>query len=197
MAFPGRFIRSLFKPSARWSIAVLVAFGLLLGVLSSVAFNVSLHATNTESFCLSCHEMEENSYAMLKDTSHFQNKSGVRPVCADCHVPREFVPKMIRKIEAAREVWGHITGIIDTPEKYDTHAPVMKAREIARMRNNDSRECRNCHETAQMISSLQTLKAQEFHQSMQKNGKTCIDCHAGIAHTRAEVASQQSDIQPE
>jgi cytochrome c-type protein NapC len=32
------------------------------------------------------------------------------------------------------------------------------------------------------LANLQTAKAQTFHLAMKKNGKTCIDCHAGIAH---------------
>ena len=88
----------------------------------------------------------------------------------------------MRKVEASREVWGSITGIIDTPEKYRAHTPVMKAREIARLQANDSRECRNCHDTAQMVPELQSKMAQRFHQPQRAKDKTCIDCHAGIAH---------------
>ncbi len=185
MAMLRSWVNQFFKPSLRWSMAALVGIGLLLGLMLSISFDLSLKATNSETFCLSCHEMRENPYRMLASTSHFQNRSGVRPTCSDCHVPKAFVPKMVRKIEAAREVWGHLLGVIDTPEKYAQYAPVMKAREIARLQANDSQECRDCHDTGQMRFALQTAKAQEFHLAMQKNGKTCIDCHAGIAHTPA------------
>ena len=85
-------------------------------------------------------------------------------------------------MEAAREVWGHWTGLIDTPEKYAAHAPAMKAREIARIRANDSQECRNCHNPERMLLASQSAKAQNYHQAMEKQGKTCIDCHSGLAH---------------
>lgn len=176
----------LFSPSNRWSVFALLCTGIIIGAAGVVTFNVSMAVTNTEQFCTSCHEMKDNSYAMLQSTSHFQNQTGVRPTCSDCHVPQEFIPKMIRKIQAAREVWGTIRGVIDTPEKYAAHAPVMKAREIERLRANDSQECRNCHETAQTRYSLQTAKAQHYHKAEQSKGKTCIDCHQGIAHTPAE-----------
>ena len=65
---------------------------------------------------------------------------------------------------------------------YTAHAPVMKAREINRLRANDSQECRNCHETERMLDVLQSAKAQKYHQAKRVNDKTCIDCHAGIAH---------------
>jgi len=177
-------IRKLLRPSAKYSVLALTGTGLVLGVAAVIGFEASMRATNTEAFCTSCHEMAVNPSAQLQETSHFANPSGVHATCADCHVPKEFVPKMIRKIQASREVWGHFTGIIDTPEKYAAHAPVMKAREIARLRASDSRECRNCHSIDRMLPGSQTAKARQYHQAMERQGKTCIDCHSGIAHPR-------------
>lgn len=171
----------LLTPSPSLSVLSLLGIGIAIGVLGLLGFDTAMRATSTDSFCTSCHAMD-SPYAQLQKTSHFANTSGVRATCADCHVPHEFVPKMIRKIEAAREVWGTITGVIDTPEKYAAHAPAMKAREIARLRRNDSQECRNCHEVEHMLTAVQSSKAQKYHQAMTTQGKTCIDCHAGIAH---------------
>ncbi len=175
-------LRQLRQPSPTRSVLTLVGTGLLLGVLGVFAFDATMHATSTEAFCSSsCHEMDIPTRQLMQ-TSHYANAAGTRALCADCHIPREFVPKMIRKIEAAREVWGSITGVIDTPEKYAAHAPSMKAREIARLKANDSQECRNCHEADKMVAALQTAKAQKYHSALESQGKTCIDCHAGIAH---------------
>lgn len=175
-------LKKLLKPSTSRSVLSLVAVGVVLGVGGWLAFDATLHATSTEEFCTSCHEMEINAYAQLEKTMHFSNAAGVSATCSDCHIPKEFVPKMIRKVEAAREVWGHFTGIIDTPEKYAAHTPVMKAREIARIKANDSQECRNCHATERMFTALQSAKAQKYHAAERMGNKTCIDCHAGIAH---------------
>lgn len=179
---PKGWLKKLLSPSPSHSILALVAVGLIIGVVGVIAFDATLHATSTEEFCISCHEMEASPYAQLKKTLHFDNAIGVRPTCSDCHLPKEFVPKMIRKVEAAREVWGTITGIIDTPEKYAAHAPAMKEREIARLQANDSQECRNCHDTKHMMAALQSAKAQRYHKASRVKDKTCIDCHAGIAH---------------
>ena len=177
-----RWIDKLLHPSPTHSVLALVGLGLLLGVVAVIAFDTAMHATSTEEFCISCHEMEAHPYAQLKETPHFSNAYGLHATCSDCHLPQEFVPKMIRKVEAAREVWGTMTGIIDTPEKYAAHLPVMKAREIARLQANDSQECRNCHDTVRMQADLQSKMAQRFHQPKRMEGKTCIDCHAGLAH---------------
>ena len=182
-----RWVQSWLRPSNKYSILTLLTIGLALGVGAVVAFSLTMHATSTDEFCVSCHEQRDNSLVMLEKTHHFRNSSGNSAGCSDCHVPHEFVPKMIRKIQAAREVWGHFTGIIDTPEKYAAHAPHMKAKEIARIRANDSQECRNCHQVEQMDLSQQSAKARHFHQAMLGNGQTCIDCHAGLAHNLAHM----------
>ena len=174
--------QQLFRPSPTRSVFTLVAIGAVLGLAGVLTFEFSMTATSTEKFCTSCHEMADNPYRQLQKTSHYNNVTGVRPTCSDCHVPREFVPNMIRKVEAARDVWGTLLGTIDTPEKYAAHTPIMKAREIARLKANDSQECRNCHELDRMLMAAQSAKAQEYHQALQHRGKTCIDCHAGIAH---------------
>ena len=175
-------LKGLRRPSPKRSVLSLLAIGIFLGVVGIITFDVTMHATSTESFCISCHEMNVNPYPQLQRTSHYSNKIGLAATCSDCHLPKEFVPKMIRKIEASREVWGTITGLINTPEKYAAHTPAMKAREIARLKANDSQECRNCHVVDRMAMAEQTAKATEYHQAMKNNGKTCIDCHAGIAH---------------
>lgn len=177
-----RFFRTLTQPSATRSVLSLLIVGVVIGAGGLLAFDYSMHATSTDEFCVSCHSMEINVLPQLEKTLHGRNRGGSAAACADCHIPKEFLPKMVRKIEASREVWGHWRGIIDTPEKYAAHAPAMKAREIARLKANDSQECRNCHEVDRMIFALQSAKAQEYHTAMRDNGKTCIDCHAGIAH---------------
>ncbi len=58
--------------------------------------------TNKESFCISCHEMKDNVYVEYHQTIHYQNCTGVREICPDCYVPKEWVHKIIRKIEALR-----------------------------------------------------------------------------------------------
>jgi len=176
-----RGLKALLRPSPTKSVLALLIIGAVIGLVGVITFDGVMHATSTEAFCTSCHEMD-SPYAQLQKSSHYSNASGVGATCSDCHVPQEFVPKMVRKIEAAREVWGTITGIINTPEKYAAHAAAMKQREINRLLANDSQECRNCHEKGRMLQALQSDKARKYHQNIDTNGKTCISCHAGIAH---------------
>jgi hypothetical protein len=92
--------------------------GFVAGIIFWGGFNTALELTNTEKFCTSCHEMRDNVFAELKSTIHFHNRSGVRASCPDCHVPHNWTDKIARKMQASKEVWGHLFGTIDTREKF-------------------------------------------------------------------------------
>jgi cytochrome c-type protein NapC len=58
----------------------------------------------------------------------------------------------------------------------------MANRVWARMKETNSRECRSCHEFADMDLAAQGRSARRKHENAPMEGKTCIDCHQGIAH---------------
>ena len=152
------------------------------GILFWGAFNTAMEWTNREEFCISCHEMKDNVFAEYRSTIHYENRTGVRATCPDCHVPKDWTHKMIRKIQASNELWHHFLGTIDTPEKFDAKRAQLAANEWARMKRTDSRECRNCHNFSHMDYALQDARPSRVHQDAFTEGKTCIDCHKGIAH---------------
>jgi len=169
------------------AVAGLIAAGLLL---AGGAYGLAW--TNTEGFCISCHEMRSNPYAEYQDTIHDKNRSGVRAICSDCHVPREPGPMLVRKVEATFELWGHfVSGVIDTKEKYEKHRYDMAKKVWTRMKKTDSLECRNCHNDQKMSEDLQSEKARTRHAKGRAEGLTCIDCHFGIAHTEPEGPGPQ------
>jgi cytochrome c-type protein NapC len=49
-------------------------------------------------------------------------------------------------------VWGHLTGKIDTKEKFEQHRYQLAKNVWTAMKRNDSHECRNCHTTDSMSS---------------------------------------------
>ena len=171
-----------------WSFAktpqcALLSSAFVAGIIFWGGFNTALEVTNTEQFCISCHEMRENVYVEYRNTIHFQNRTGVRATCPDCHVPKEWGYKMIRKIQASNELLHKALGSIDTPQKFNAKRLELAQHEWDRMKGNDSRECRNCHNFVSMDYSEQNRRASATHQQAFNQGKTCIDCHKGIAHT--------------
>src|SRR5689334_25236716 len=79
--------------------AVLIAGVLLVAGAAGLAW------TNTEQFCIGCHEMRDNVYAEFKGTIHDVNSSGVRASCSNCYVPHEHWTVMKDKIVATHVVW--------------------------------------------------------------------------------------------
>ena len=167
-------------------IAITAAVIILLGGGLVVAGAAGLAWTDTEKFCISCHEMRDNPYKEFKGTVHDTNRTGVRATCPDCHVPREPAALIWRKMQATFEIWGKLTGVIDTREKFLAHRYELAKKVWTRMKETDSLECRNCHHDDAMSSDLQSERAKARHAKGKAEGKTCIDCHFGIAHNEPE-----------
>ena len=181
------------QPSVRYSLGVLLLVGFVSGIIFWGGFNTAMEMTNTEKFCISCHEMRDNVYPEYKETIHYTNRTGVRAVCSDCHVPKEWTYKMIRKIEASKEVWGKLVGSIDTRGKFEAKRLELARREWKRMKANDSRECRNCHSLESMASEKQKQRARKQHEMAREDNLTCIDCHKGIAHHKPEGMTDEDE----
>jgi cytochrome c-type protein NapC len=154
-----------------------------MGIFFWGAFNWSLELTNTESFCISCHEMENNVYQEYKKTIHYSSATGVRASCPDCHVPREWTHKVMRKVRASNELFHWLIGSVDTREKFQAKRSTLAQHVWQGMRETDSRECRNCHKQGAMAKNKQSPMASNMHQLALEWKQTCIECHQGIAHT--------------
>ncbi|WP_259782556.1 NapC/NirT family cytochrome c [Aestuariispira ectoiniformans] len=183
------FWQTLTRPAVHLSLGFLTVGGFVAGVLFWGGFNTALEATNTETFCTSCHEMRDNVFSELKTTVHFSNASGVRATCPDCHVPHNWTDKIARKMQASKEVWGAIFGTINTRDKFLDERLRLASHEWNRLKSNDSLECRNCHSEESMDLTMQGPRAAEAHKKFLIEGdKTCIDCHKGIAHQLPDMS---------
>jgi len=181
--------RRFWSPSARYSVGLLLIVGAVGGVVFWGGFNTFLDYTNKMEFCISCHEMRDNPYEEYKKTVHYQNTSGVRAICSDCHVPKVWEEKLWRKIKATfKELPNKVLGKIGTKEKYEAHRLEMAESVWASMKATNSRECRNCHDLDTMTLDTQKNRAREQHMDSKKSGETCIDCHKGIAHEKPKKA---------
>jgi cytochrome c-type protein NapC len=162
---------------------------ILVGMLVWGGFNAALALSNTETFCVSCHVMRDNVYLEYQNTPHYSNASGVRATCPDCHVPKPWFAKVRRKASATlHEIPHWMLGTIDTREKFQAYRLKMATSEWQRLKNNDSLECRNCHEFEHMNLERQGRSASRKHDPERglEQGETCIDCHQGIAHELPE-----------
>ncbi|OOR99069.1 cytochrome C [Haemophilus paracuniculus] len=183
-----------FRTPSKIGVGFIVVAAALAGILLWGGFNVALEYTNSEKFCSSCHM--NDVVPEYRASPHYNNRSGVKVICSDCHLPKEFIPKWTRKIEASKEVYAYLTGKVDTKEKFEAHRLAMAEREWARMKANNSQECRNCHNFQDMDFTQQKNVAAKMHAMAEKEGKTCIDCHKGIAHDLPDMKGIKSGFAP-
>ena len=187
------FLAGLRKPSAKYSLLTLLVAGFIAGIAFWGAFNTGMEATNNLDFCISCHEMRDNVYQEYKQTVHYSNRTGVRATCPDCHVPKDWTHKIIRKVQASKELYGKVMGTIDTKEKFEAKRLELARHEWKRMKDADSRECRNCHSFEGMNGEMQKQRARKQHENAQADKMTCIDCHKGIAHHLPEGMTEDDE----
>ncbi len=155
----------------------------LAGIIFWGGFNWSLELTNTEQFCISCHEMRKYVYKEYKKSIHYANRTGVRASCPDCHVPRDWIHKVKRKVFATNELFHWMAGTINTPEKFEAKRLELARHVWAGMEATNSRECRNCHDFRYMSADNQKPRAFLMHSLGDDWDKTCIQCHQGIVHS--------------
>jgi nitrate/TMAO reductase-like tetraheme cytochrome c subunit len=175
----------LWRRPQRWFLLGLPAGALLafiVGIGVTGSFVGGLKLTETDAFCTSCHEMQQ-PFQELTRSVHYSNEFGIQASCGNCHVPPAFLPGLWRHIRASTEVWGHMRGELNTPAKYEAHRLQLAQKIWSELKANDSAECRSCHTPAAMAFAKQPPDAASAHQSLAKDGVTCIDCHQGVAHT--------------
>ncbi len=172
-----------------------IAAAFAAGIIFWGGFNTAMEATNTKEFCVSCHEMRDFVYEEYTGTIHDVNRSGVGAVCSDCHVPKDWTHKIIRKIKASKELYGKMVGTINTREKFEAKRVHLAMNEWERMKATDSRECRNCHDFESMMPEFQKPRARQQHLNAMTVGQTCIDCHKGIAHSDARDRADEEYLE--
>lgn len=171
------------------------SLGLGGGILLWNGFMLSLDATSTTEFCISCHSMKAYVYEDYKQSIHYRNTKGIQASCADCHVPKLLGAKLVRKTFALNDVYHTMLGSIDTPEKFSAKKQHLAERVWESMRATDSRECRLCHQLEQMDFDHQNAVASKQHQQAKQMQKTCIDCHKGVAHKLAGTVGNNYQVE--
>ena len=173
-----------------WTLVGVGALGVVAGVIFWGGFNTAMEATNSLGFCISCHEMRDTVYQEYKTSIHYMNPAGVRAVCSDCHVPKDWTHKVIRKVQASNELWHKLIGTIDTPEKFQAAASG------ARQRRLEDDEGHRQPRVPQLpflrgdgLRAPEAAKRKRMQKAYQDGGQTCIDCHKGIAHKLPDMST--------
>jgi cytochrome c-type protein NapC len=179
-----RFLRWLFSPSGRWSIFALVCVGIVVGGVGVIGTQVAMAVTGTTEFCgTACHSHAKFVIAEHQASPHYANRTGVRASCTDCHVPHEYPYKLFYKAKAGiTDALAEMRGTISTQEKFDKERWRLANIVWEEMRENNSANCRTCHNPQAWNAEKQSDDAKKQHRKFTAGKATCIDCHTGVAH---------------
>jgi nitrate/TMAO reductase-like tetraheme cytochrome c subunit len=150
------------------------------GILVSLEVN---RATATNAFCTSCHSMQfVANDPVFQHSVHQTAIDGVRPTCADCHIPRTnwFVETFEHVKSGVRDSYAELTHDFSDPKTWEARRVALahEVRDI--MRAQDSVTCRSCHDASAIQPKSERGKA--AHSMVREGRMTCIDCHFNIAH---------------
>lgn len=183
-------------PRSRWLLGIPIG-GFVMFVLGALALggtNVILHETSSTEFCLSCHVHQVNTVAEYEASSHANNEYGIRAGCSDCHLPdmhASWFNYVWAKTKAGTvDVYKALTGVGNTPERYEADRAHMARSVWIEYRNNGSAYCLHCHNFDHMVLDDQERRARRKHQQAQEEGGSCIDCHQGLVHALPEDWSE-------
>ncbi len=180
--------RWLFSPSPRWSVFVLLLVGAVASAVAVIGTQVAVAVTGSDEFCgNTCHSHQKFVYPEHKLSAHYANRTGVRAMCTNCHVPHSYPAKLIYKAEAGiRDGIAEMRGVLSTQEKFDRERWRMANVVWEEMRANNSANCRSCHDDKAWDNKKQSEDAVKQHKKFLSGKATCIDCHTGVAHKEPE-----------
>lgn len=166
-----------------------VLFALVAGGAAGILFMAFLiefdRFTSSNAFCTTCHSMAfaEETY---KASAHYNNASGVRASCGDCHVSEGVFAATWDHAVGTKDLIKQIKGKLVGPD-YDD--PLIAALTLpqaafsarAWFRARDSATCTRCHE----LEAIQGKRADTaaIHRE-ETAGKSCIDCHMNLVHRK-------------
>jgi nitrate/TMAO reductase-like tetraheme cytochrome c subunit len=170
--------------------AITLVIGLVVGIVATGATNVVLHETSDTEFCVSCHVYEE-FYPEFQGSVHQANASGVQAECESCHIPHDsFINRVVHKTRSGlRDMWAYYVEGIDTPAELEEIRAGLAEKVWAYYLENDSQQCRSCHNPDGWDYEAQSVAAATVHKQAVEQGQTCIQCHQGIAHSIPEGAT--------
>ena len=176
--------------------AVVIAFilGGMAGVITALTAEQVDHLTTTDEFCTSCHAMQVYiaDSETYKTSVHQTTTSGVRPGCADCHIPKGLVvAAYTHVVNGVSDILGQMKHDYENPETWETEKSRLAYAVRDWFRDNDSITCRGCHEEASI--QPRRKRGQRQHAEARESGLTCIDCHYNLVHD--EIEPRESFLQ--
>jgi len=175
----------------RWSLGIILVVAAAAGaggMLGSVAVN---KFTGTEAFCTNCHSMKiQAADPTYVHSAHMSNSKGIRPSCADCHIPATnwFIETWVHVSHGVHDMIVESTTDFSDPKTWEARRPALEAQARAELKAWDSVTCRGCHD----VNGIQPKSpvGQQSHVLARQGTLTCVDCHKNLVHSAGTASIQ-------
>jgi cytochrome c-type protein NapC/trimethylamine-N-oxide reductase (cytochrome c) cytochrome c-type subunit TorY len=160
--------------------------GALLTVVSVLASGYMVEATNTDTFCVSCHVMKPFQTSWKESKHGGMNSKGFQAQCVDCHLPHgSFVEYLTAKaITGTSDV---VNNMLIDPYTYDWEG----AADRNRTKFTYDNACRKCHVNLlpKEISKGGLIAHRDYLRG--DSGKKCASCHEHVGHKDMRIHTRE------
>lgn len=177
---PKKYAAKTANTTNRWKKLIGVAcVAAAAGMVAMMAMNWAWVNSSKDESCMACH-VHPHAEASWRQSVHFNNGSGSKVGCAECHLPpRGSIDYVWAKLKTGgKDVMSYV---IKDPKKIDWEAKgeLEYARGIV---YNES--CVECHHQLfpEGISDNGIVAHLHWEQNAEKLGLNCIDCHLDAGH---------------
>jgi formylglycine-generating enzyme len=156
---------------------LLVLFvGFVLGLLITIFTHKLLEYTSTNESCNWCH-VHPHSFDSWRLSTHYDNPSGFRVRCVECHLPPKGQGYLKEKIyAAARDVYGLVF-----KDSADYNWELKSTFEYAQ-HHVFKESCLHCHQNLFPLTLSKEGQEAHLYYSQRPDDLRCINCHLHVGH---------------
>ncbi len=177
--------------TGKWGTFWILVIGIVVGILCTAGLVGVVQRAGTDKFCTGwCHSMDGVTYAW-KQGQHARTPSGYTAGCSDCHLlnetnrpltPVAYVELLFAKAKAGSiSGFGELRGTLNTPQMWLEKRPELSKAVNDWMVSYNFRNCRGCHNLADMYNAKNPMVA-KMHAGFIDKPTNCIMCHKTAGH---------------
>lgn len=155
---------------------LILFFSFVIGILVAFWGNKAVEYTSTDEFCASCH-VHPHVFDSWKLSTHFDNRSGIKVHCVECHLPPKGQGYMYEKARLGiKDIYGFLTK--DSAEfNWEAKRTVEMAPHFT-----FKTSCVNCHENLFPLKLNKAGQDAHLYYSQNEAKLECTNCHLNVGH---------------
>jgi formylglycine-generating enzyme len=158
------------------NLLLVLFFGFALGLLISIFSYKLFEYTSTNESCNMCH-VHPHVFDSWRLSTHYNNPSGFRARCVDCHLPPKGEGYVKEKIKAAaRDIYGYLF-----KDSADYNWELKSTLEFAQ-HHVFQEGCISCHQNLFPLTLSKEGQDAHLYYSQNEDKLRCINCHLHVGH---------------